>query len=477
MKALKIVFKLIIALVVLILFTIGAILLIDKSQTAYLNQKNFEHSELDSYLIKNVKLIPMTRDTILENQMVLVENGIIKSVNSSVEAKAFQVIDGENGYLMPGLTDMHVHVWDKQELGLYLANGVTCIRNVWGMPMHLRMKKEAEDDNIYSPIFFTTGPKLTGPEFIGDDNLNLLSAEEGAQKVKAYKERGYDFIKSYYGLPENIFDAIIEEARKQDMDIVAHPSQKVPYTYHLNPQIVSIEHVEDIFQRALNYQLDTLGLDSLMLDFAASPHTSFCPTVMAFYNIYRMIMDEDILSSEEVKMMNPSIQINDSKIQFDRWQGTKVHEPTVDVRIKKQHEFHLLAISKLHAAGVNIVCGTDAGIGVTLPGFSIHEELAFYKEAGLTNYEVLKTATANIARSHSVMKDLGTVESGKVANLILLKQNPLDNLQALKDIEWVMLKGKKLDAEHLENLKAKAKDRKNFLATALRYIEYMIIEK
>jgi imidazolonepropionase-like amidohydrolase len=145
--------------------------------------------------------------------------------------------------------------------------------------------------------------------------------------------------------------------------------------------------------------------------------------------------------------------------------------------IKNQHDFHLKIIKELHEADVTIVCGTDAGIGVTLPGFSIHQELAFYKEAGLSNYEVLKTATINASRTHSIMNNMGTIEVGQVANLILLDSNPLLDLSALQNPSTVFIKGRKLNRETLDSFEEKAKSRKNLIASAVRYLENLIIEK
>ena len=86
--------------------------------------------DIDSYLISNVNVIPMNRDTVLKDRTVYIKDGMVKAIQETVEAENIQVINGENKYLMPGLVDMHVHVWDKYELGLYLANGVIAIRNV-----------------------------------------------------------------------------------------------------------------------------------------------------------------------------------------------------------------------------------------------------------------------------------------------------------------------------------------------------------
>jgi len=465
------------ALLLLLVIVILSIVFIDHSNTSYLNIDGNEDLKTDSYILTNVNIIPMVSDTLIKGNEIYIRKGEIARIAPKINEPDVERIDGNNAYLMPGLIDMHVHVWDEYELGLYLANGVTAVRNVWGLPMHLRMKEDIKTGKIISPSFYTTGPKLTGPEFIGDDNLNLHSAEEAVEKVKSYKEKGYDFLKTYYGLPEDIFAAIIEQAKISDLDIIAHPSPKVTFSYHLNPQIKSIEHAEEIVQQPLQFDLDTVKLRPIIDTIAHFKQAKYCPTLTVFYNIYSMLINDSILENDSLKYMNPLIKSEDSQNQYERWSNAKQNDPETVQRIKSQHDFHLTIVKKLHEAGVTIICGTDAGIGVTLPGFSIHEELAFYKEAGLSNYEVLKTATVNAAQTHQVMNDLGSIEIGKTASLILLKDNPIENLKALHNPNWVMVNGRLLNSEKLEEFKSKAKDRPNFMVTAIYYAENLLFER
>jgi adenine deaminase len=190
-----------------------------------------------------------------------------------------------------------------------------------------------------------------------------------------------------------------------------------------------------------------------------------------------MMLNDSILDSESLSYINPLIKKVDSKKQFDRWYNSKQEDQNVVSRIKNQHDFHLIILAQLHKAGVSIICGTDAGIGITVPGFSIHQELAFYKEAGLSNYEVLKTATVNASQTHSIMNNLGTIEVGKIANLLLIDNNPLIELKTLENPLFVFVKGKKINRETLDSFDEKPKNRKNLIATALRYLENLILEK
>ncbi|RTE52310.1 amidohydrolase [Arenibacter aquaticus] len=469
--------KLAVIIVGIAMVAILVILGIDVLKTNYLKIGHNQLGANDSFLIKNVNIVPMYHDTVLYNKTVYIKEGVIKDINDKIDIEGIETIDAQNKFMTPGLIDMHVHVWDKYELGLYLSHGVTTIRNVWGMPMHLRLKKEINNGTLLAPIFLTTGPKLTGPEFIGDDNLQLKSPEEARNKVISYKKSGYDFIKTYYGLPEDIFNAIIEQARISEMDIVAHPSQKVPYSFHYNPQIVTIEHAEDIVQQPLQYKLDSVKLNQVIEEFSTSQHTSFCPTLIVYYNIFNMLQNDDILSNSLVDYINPAIKMLDSKSQFERWNTIKKEDASIVERIGEQHEFHLYIIKKMNDAGINLVCGTDAGIGITAPGFSVYQELELYKKAGLSNFEILQTATVNASKTHQIMNNLGTIENGKMANLIILEKNPLKDLSTMKEPEMVFIKGRRLNKTTLEEFKNKAYNRKNLIPTILRYVENMVREK
>ncbi|CAM4102027.1 MULTISPECIES: amidohydrolase family protein [Flavobacterium] len=131
----------------------------------------------------------------------------------------------------------------------------------------------------------------------------------------------------------------------------------------------------------------------------------------------------------------------------------------------------------MNEAGINIICETESGIGITAPGYSIHQELLLYKQAGLSNYEVLKTATINPSKTNKELSQIGTIENGKLANFILNSKNPLEDLRVLKNPKWIMIKGLKINKNVLNELTKKAKDRNNLVVTAFSYLEYLLVEK
>lgn len=465
--------KIVILILAIPVFLAIAISLLDAYRTSYLRVSSHPEFVGDSYLIKNVHIIPMDKDTILYNSMISIENGIIRQIGIDPGSTSLPVIDGAGKFLLPGLTDMHVHVWDRYELGLYLANGITSIRNMWGQPMHPKMKSDINSGKIIGPDFFSSGPKLTGPEFIGDDNTQLFTPEKAREAIESCRKKGYDFVKTYNGLTPELYEAIIDQATIEGLEIAAHPSSLLPYDFHLQTAIKTIEHAEDIYQQALNYQLDSFALQQVIASFSLHPETALCPTLTVFANISGLLEVSNILQSPSLDFINPLIKLVDSPAQFQRWQNDLKSNPDLPAKISLQHQFHLYIIQQLQEAGANIVAGTDAGIGITVPGFSIHKELAYYKEAGLSNFEVLQTATANPAKTHGFLRNAGTIKPGKKANLILLSQNPLEDLETLKHPHWVMVNGRKLEAATLRLFVEKAKERKNTASSLMRYLHYL----
>ncbi|HRW76608.1 MAG TPA: hypothetical protein P5563_11935, partial [Saprospiraceae bacterium] len=148
-------------LVGLLLLLVVVVILADRMRTGYLQVDQVPEAAENSYVLRHVHVLPMTSDTVLFDHSIRIRDGVIEAMGPDLAAEGLPEVDGEGRYLLPGLMDMHVHVWDDYELGLYLASGVTAVRNLWGQPMHLRMKEKIRSGKILSPAFFTSSPKLT----------------------------------------------------------------------------------------------------------------------------------------------------------------------------------------------------------------------------------------------------------------------------------------------------------------------------
>ena len=426
-----------------------------------------------SYLITNINLIPMTADTVLKNKMVLIQDGKIISIQDSINNPGVSEWDGQGKFMMPGLIDMHVHLQDKKELGLYLSNGITTIRNLHGMPWHLKVRDQIKQGKILGPNLFTTSPQLGGPTEKDAIRKKVKTIAQAQKVVKKYKNQGYDFIKTYNSLPPNIFKAIIRSALQENISIVAHPSFEVDYSFHFQKGISTIEHTEDIVQQALDFKLDSIKLDTIITQFAQSK-VFHCPTLSIFYRIVQMVqLGEDILETKNATYLNPFMRKR-AKKELDFYINYISEKPKAKQGILKQHQFHIEIIRRMHKARIPLVCGTDAGILFNPPGFSIHDELAFYIEVGMSNFEALQTATVVAAQAHEAFNSFGSIEQGKIANLVIIEENPLEHIGTLKRPTVLFLNGQIIHRQKLDQFLEAALNRKNKVSTWLRYGFFVI---
>ena len=438
----------------------------------------FQALAQDSYLINNIHIVPMHQDTVLRNHTIWIHENQIKQIAPSIKVGNLRVIDGQGKYLMPGLIDMHVHLLDRIDLGLYLANGVTTIRNMMGLPWHLKIRKKLQKGKLLGPTLWTASPMLQGEKGHASHQVNINSVNKARRKVAKYYKKGYDFIKTYNGIPKKYFDAIIDEAKMYEIPIAAHPSFEVNYEYHFQKGIGSIEHTEDIVQQVFQYKLDTNGLSNIIQAYAKSgiPH---CPTLSVYYRINEVLHEKnnELLRADYFQYANSFTKKADKGSMYDRWKTSLKKDSTLRDRIRKQHELHLLIINKLYLGGVRLICGTDAGVLFNPAGFSIHDELAFYTQAGLSNYEALKTATFHPSKAFQLLKEVGSIQEGKTANFIISHQNPLENMKTLRNPYAVIMKGRWLNHVTLEQFKKKGYDRHNYLPTLSRILRGLLVGK
>ena len=259
--------------IVLILFLVFILisLFVDSRRTSYLAISAHPDLETNSYLIRNVNVVPMTKDTVLKGKSVLVENGRIKQIADQIPSNGLNEIDAANGFLSPGLVDMHVHIWDRYDLGVYLANGVTTVRNLRGFPMHLRIKEDIAEGKIIAPQLFTSGPILTGPYDPGDEKIQVQDPQMAKELVREHKAKGYDCIKTYAGMPLNIFNAVLEQAvAALEQRVSAHQTPLpaplpaiIPARYRLNGQVLSFFSTMSQFATSGSVAMSELKIEML----------------------------------------------------------------------------------------------------------------------------------------------------------------------------------------------------------------------
>ena len=404
-----------------------------QNESNHQNSQDLELSkESTAIVFQNVNLITMTENKVLENQSVVIKDGLIAEIGEFQTVaipQGAQIIEGEGKYLMPGLVDMHVHLWlYKGEENLYLANGVTSIQNMWGRPEHLR-RKESNNKNLAGLRIFTTGPIMDGSTPIWIGSKVLKTPEEAKKAVISVQESGYDAVKVYELLTVEVYEEIMKTAEEIGIRVVGHVPRAVEIRQVLELGQDSIEHLS-------GYSLENTENEAEM---TVENNVWNTPT-LALTQI-----NKEEHEIEGLEYMHPET--------VKMWQDTK--QKVGYVRDLEKHQY---IVGIIHEKGGKLLAGTDANNPFVVPGFSLHSELEYLAGAGLTPYEVLRTATYNPAEFLGQLDQLGTVEEGKAADLILLSKNPLEDIKNTRTLEGTMVRGIWLTSEDLQGELEKLKE-------------------
>jgi tetratricopeptide (TPR) repeat protein len=384
--------------------------------------------------------------------------------------KNAQVVDATGKFLIPGLWDMHVHLNYKDYLPLYIANGVTGVRVMWGQPSHHQWRSEIEAGNLIGPRMMIGSPIVDGPNPYWPGSISVSTEAQARHVVDMSKQMGADFVKIYQLLPRDLYFDIADEAKKIGIPFEGHLPVTVTAEDASRAGQKSFEHLigilpasssrsEELFQAAqveFAEELRTHGrfdelhdskLGEEMLD-TYSPRrveelsavfksngTWQCPT-FSLLHMFAYGDDPALQSDPRVKYMPPRVVAGWHPDELD---GKR--SPQDFAFAKKEFQRDLEVVGAMQKAGVGILAGTDTQNPYTFYGFSLHDELGFLVQAGLSPIEALQAATLNPARFFGKDKDLGTIEKGKLADLVLLDANPLDDIANTRKINAVVYRG------------------------------------
>ena len=424
----------------------------------------------------DVNVVPMDSERILYGQTVVVRGRTIEQMGPVAEVpvpRDAELIEAKGKYLLPGLADMHAHNMNKEDFALFLANGVTIIRNMWGAPKHLRWRQQIADGELLGPTIITTSPLIDGSPPAYGDSVVIETAAEAQNAVIEYKNEGYDAIKVYDRLKPEVFDAIIAEAKKQEMPVVGHVPWAVDLEHALKSGMASIEHLMGYMEALqddespLSDQLRTPArienprwnfIDGWrQIDEAKIPGIVEAVVESGVWNCVTLVVFQGFVSTEvaERLFMQPGMK-SVPRTMRNQWKraaeffSKNLTEDDFD-GFRKADEIRSNLTSRIHEAGGRILLGTDTPNVFTIPGFSIHAELANLVIAGLTPYEAIRSGTANPAEFLGV-ETFGIVAPGKRADLVLVERNPLENIANLKEIAGVMAGGRWVPAEELQSM-------------------------
>ena len=427
-------------------------------------------------LIVNVDVLTMQDDRLRRDWAVLVgADGVIEQAGRRDRIEAgpdVRVIDGEGGVLLPGLIDMHVHVFDEADLAASLAQGVTTVRNLGGLPFHLPLARRIEDGQLLGPQLVTTGPILNQAGGRNANPLQVLvdSPAEARAAVRRQYEEGYRDLKLYSNLEADSFAAIREEASTLGMTMSGHPveggnAMSLDIDATLDAGFATIEHVESIVWLALSDQTDHDRAQALAARFAAA-NATVTPTLVVHGNLAAIVeTDGDHVERADMASFSPMV------MSFERGDYASWAAYPDDGRSRMQ-AFYVEFTGYLHEAGVRLVVGSDAGVMATPHGVSTIEEIDWLIRAGLSPHEALEAATVHPAEVLGLGDAIGRIAPGFRADLVLLDGDPRADMSSLRQPRGVMRNGVWLDEARLAAL-AEASTSHDFITSWRRLLTHL----
>lgn len=432
-------------------------------------------SQTSEILIQNVAYLDFSADEMKQGDILIVD-GKIQRIRKNIRAsKSMKVIDGEGKWLIPGLIDSHIHLfqsgglytrpdiadlrqyrsydtekkWLKDNaddlLKRYLRCGITTVIDVGG-PLSNYEIRDRVNKQEQLPNLYLTGPLISTiqPEEFGTEDPPIIKAaskEEARELVRQQIPFQPDFIKIWYIALQNqsaesnydIVHAAIDESHKNGIKVAVHATE-------LNTAKLALKAGADILVHSVDNPVDEDFIELLKKNKAV-----YIPTLIVHGNYVEVFSQTPQLAMEDFKYSHPiplGTLFDGRHLTEDKeLQEYKLFAPFLKKELNEQNSQRLKNIKILQDAGIDIATGTDAGNIGTLHASSFYEEIAAMQEGGLNNMEILKASTINGAKVIGKEQELGSIEEGKEADLVLLSQNPLDTLAALSHIDLVIKSG------------------------------------
>lgn len=398
----------------------------------------------------NVNLVPMDRERIIERQTVIVRDGRIAEIGPANKIKipdGASRIDGNGKYLMPGLAEMHGHVppptapreWTEAVLFLYVANGITTVRGMLGAPNQLELRDRVNRGEIVSPTLYLAGPSFNG------NSVN--SPEQAVAMVRQQKQEGWDLLKVHPGLTRDEYDAMAKTAKEVGIRFAGHVPAEVGIIHALEMGQETIDHVDGYIEHLSG---DTARVDEAKLaDVVRRTKTAgawIVPTMALWETLIGLTDLNTLEAMPELKYMPPQ--------QVEQWKTAHRNRLSAPNYDRKKAELiatnRMRILRALHEGGVRILLGTDAPQQFSVPGFSIHREMALMVKCGFTPYQIIHSGTKNVGDYFKGKDNFGTIEAGKRADLILVEANPLKDAANIAKRVGVMLRGQWLPESEIQ---------------------------
>ena len=396
----------------------------------------------------DVHVVSMETAEVLEHRTVLIRGDRIAAVGPVAELAVpagAKRIDARGAYLTPGLIDLHVHLQDEVDAELFVLNGVTTVRecngsawSIWQRDAIARGEQLGPGVRVSSPPIIGFGHGLYGDE--------LRAAARAL--VREQLEHGYEFLKLYDDITVDGYAALIEASRELGLRPIGHIPRNLTLEQVLRTPPDSIAHAEELLYAHFSPALDSAAIPEVTARLRES-ELAVVATLVTYDHIRRQVADLASEFARDEARYASALQRRDWGPERNRHRHfEKSAVPRFDTAFAFQKEF----LRSFHEAGVPVLLGTDAGgagIPFVFPGFSAHEELQHLVDVGLTPYEAIAAGTREAARYLGALDEVGTVTAGKRADLILSRENPLEDVRHLARAAGVLIGGRWLGPEEV----------------------------
>lgn len=405
------------------------------------------------------------------DMVVVVRGNRIETVASRADfeiPKSALVVDVSGRWILPGLIDAHAHS-ARWALSRYLAYGVTTIRDVHGtQDSIMALREQAANGAILSPRIYAAGAMIDGSPATYGDATAVSNDDEARRAVDARVVAGVDLLKVYTRITPTLLKAISDEANTFHVRVAAHLGltdavtagklgvrsiehlSGVPEAALSNPAPLYAAHRQGFFAGWNAFERSWAGLDSAALDRVAvslAEARVFLVPTLVLHDTYSRLDDPALISDPGLKAVPDSEQVRWNVPDLKARAGWKDADYAA---FRKSRPVQDLFIREFRSAGGSVVTGTDASNQMIVPGLSEHRELELLVEAGLTPSDALLAATRNAA-SLIGADSLGAIAPGKVADLIVIGGDPLQDIRNTQKVEQVMIRGRLLPADSLRS--------------------------
>jgi imidazolonepropionase-like amidohydrolase len=383
-------------------------------------------------IFHDVRLVNANSGIVTASHSVLVRGRSIEwtgAIADEPKIEGATTIDARGDFLAPGLTDMHVHTNNMGDFLLDLSAGVTAVRDMAGFPWMLKARDAIDNDRMLAPTLYVAGPLINAFPLQGYAVVPR-DAADARRIVRQEAACGYDFIKIWNILPEPIFDAIAEQAKALDMDLIGHVPQGIPVRHAVELGMRTMEHLKGFLNDA------TLSLGDT--DYAAAIDGR---QVWSTPTLYKNVAPPRGAEGRK-RLAAPEMRFVPLRMR-EAW-AKDVDRPderaTKELRESRPIQFAIMA--KLHAEHARFLAGTDsANSSFQVRGYALLDELEMLLSAGLTPLEVLQSATSEPPRAMRIIGAVGEIRAGERADLVLLKADPTKDPSAYRQNHGVMAHG------------------------------------